>query len=182
MRLSLALPLVAGLLVSVSGIKFSCPKGDIEDSGCLGPKECLYPYAGNCDKFIECEVNSDGTGRPMIGECPAGLEWNDNKKECDLPEDSTCSDDLQEVEDETQDFAPPPKGTVDENFDCSSAPSGGCMKRKGRVEVECIYPNPKNSISYIQCTDGIAWIVKCDQPLSRTGHYNDALKACILKA
>jgi hypothetical protein len=22
--------------------------------------------------------------------CPAGLEWNDNKKECDWPQDSTC--------------------------------------------------------------------------------------------
>ncbi|CAO3609003.1 unnamed protein product [Cunninghamella echinulata] len=68
-----------------------CLEKDIAATGCLGPNDCTYPHPHNCDQFIVCEVNKDGTAaRPITKDCPAGLEWNDNKKECDWPKDSTC--------------------------------------------------------------------------------------------
>jgi len=71
---------------------FQCPEEDIAATQCKGPKDCLYPNPDSCESFIHCEVNADGTsGRPTIQDCPSGLEWNDNKKECDYPEQSTCN-------------------------------------------------------------------------------------------
>jgi hypothetical protein len=60
-----------------------CPKEDIANAGCKGPKNCLDPNPENCDSFIQCEPQSDGSGKPQVIQCPAGLEWNDTKKECD---------------------------------------------------------------------------------------------------
>ncbi|CAO3608999.1 unnamed protein product [Cunninghamella echinulata] len=69
-----------------------CSEEDIAATGCLGPNDCTYPHPDRCDQFIVCEVNADGvTGRPIIRDCPSGLEWNDNKKVCDWPSESTCS-------------------------------------------------------------------------------------------
>ena len=71
---------------------FVCPEDDIAATGCKGPKDCLYPNPDSCESFIHCEVNADGvTGRPTIQDCPSGLQWNDNTKECDYPEQSTCN-------------------------------------------------------------------------------------------
>jgi len=70
---------------------FVCSLSDIENTQCMGPKDCLYPHPGDCKQFIHCEVNADGvTGRPTVKDCPADLLWNDNKKECDWPSESTC--------------------------------------------------------------------------------------------
>jgi hypothetical protein len=56
----------------------------------MGPKDCLYPNPANCNSFIQCVPQPDGSGKPQVMPCPAGLEWNDNKKECDWPSSSTC--------------------------------------------------------------------------------------------
>lgn len=71
--------------------EFICPPEDIAETGCQGPKDCHYPHPKNCNQFIHCEVNADGvSGRPTVKDCPANLQWNDNKKECDYPAQSTC--------------------------------------------------------------------------------------------
>jgi hypothetical protein len=70
---------------------FVCPVEDIANTGCTGPKDCLYPNPGSCNNFIQCTPNADGTGTPVLTPCPSSLEWNDNKKECDLPDDGTCN-------------------------------------------------------------------------------------------
>ncbi|CAG2176816.1 unnamed protein product, partial [Oppiella nova] len=73
------------------GSGFVCPEEDIANTGCKGPKDCLYPNPENCQTFIQCTVNADNkTGTPVVMPCPAGLEWNDNIKRCDYPESSTC--------------------------------------------------------------------------------------------
>ncbi|CAK9254422.1 unnamed protein product [Sphagnum jensenii] len=69
---------------------FVCPEEDIADTGCKGPTDCLYPNPENCNSFIQCVPQPDGSGEPVVMPCPAGLEWNDNKKQCDYPPDSTC--------------------------------------------------------------------------------------------
>ncbi|KAF7334978.1 Carbohydrate-binding module family 14 protein [Mycena venus] len=70
--------------------EFVCPAEDIANTGCLGPKDCLYANPNNCNTFIRCIANADGTGTPVVLPCLLELEWNDNKKECDFPENSTC--------------------------------------------------------------------------------------------
>ncbi|CAG2166206.1 unnamed protein product [Oppiella nova] len=76
---------------AVISYDFVCSLEDIENTHCIGPKDCLYPHPKECNKFIRCEVSTDGvTGEPTVKDCPAGLEWNDNKKECDWPIHSTC--------------------------------------------------------------------------------------------
>lgn len=67
------------------GINFECPEEDIA-GGCKGPKDCLYPHPSDCGLFIQC--NDAGVAYEMP--CPAGLQWNDNKKICDYPHQSTC--------------------------------------------------------------------------------------------
>jgi hypothetical protein len=69
---------------------FQCPRDDITNTGCKGPKDCLYPNPANCNSFIQCVPQPDGSGKPQVMPCPVGLEWNDNKKECDWSQDSTC--------------------------------------------------------------------------------------------
>ncbi|CAG2166321.1 unnamed protein product [Oppiella nova] len=72
------------------GSGFVCPVEDIANTGCKGPTDCLYPNPENCQTFIQCTVNPDNSGTPVVMPCPAGLEWNDNIKRCDYPESSTC--------------------------------------------------------------------------------------------
>ena len=57
--------------------------------GCLGLKDCLYPNPNNCNTFIKCLATSD-KGTAVVIPCPIGLQWNDNKKQCEYPEESTC--------------------------------------------------------------------------------------------
>ena len=65
---------------------FVCPTKDIKNTQCKGPKDCLYPNPDNNSTFIQCTVNADGvTGTPVVIPCPSGLEWNNNKKQCDYP-------------------------------------------------------------------------------------------------
>ncbi|CAF0748834.1 unnamed protein product [Adineta steineri] len=79
------------VLFSYSASDFVCPEEDIAETQCLGDKDCLYPNPQDCNSYIHCEVNADQvTGAPAFTYCPASLEWNDNKKECDWPENSTC--------------------------------------------------------------------------------------------
>ena len=74
------------------GPDFVCPVEDIANTSCKGPKDCLYPNSENCNSFIQCTVNADNkTGTPVVMPCPSGLEWNDNKKVCDWPVNSTCN-------------------------------------------------------------------------------------------
>jgi hypothetical protein len=69
---------------------FQCPRDNIANNGCLGPKDCLYPNPAYCNSFIQCVPLPDGSSKSQVMPCPAGLEWNGMKKECDWPQDSTC--------------------------------------------------------------------------------------------
>lgn len=72
---------------------FVCPREDIANTGCKGPKDCLYPNPQNCNTFIQCVPQPDGSGNPVVMPCAPSnppLEWNDNKKECDYPGQGTC--------------------------------------------------------------------------------------------
>ena len=94
---------IAGFLIGrvtidkaqAQSIGFVCPVQDIANTACRGPKDCLYPNPESCNNFIQCSINADGvTGTPVVMPCaPANpaLEWNDNKKECDYPDNSTCN-------------------------------------------------------------------------------------------
>ncbi|KAJ6585823.1 hypothetical protein B0H19DRAFT_849130, partial [Mycena capillaripes] len=73
---------------STSG--FVCSREDIARTLCMGPKDCLYANPESCTNFIQCTVNPDGTGTPIVMPCPSGLEWNDNEKICDWPSSKTC--------------------------------------------------------------------------------------------
>lgn len=172
MHLPRSLPLALALAGTVSG--FKCPKSDIKTTKCLGPKDCLYANPKSCKNFIQCIVNADGvTGTPVVMPCPAGLEWNNKGKICDWPQNSTCGDEIEILEDEVQEVLPPSDGSINSSFSCSDAQaSQGCMGSSGEG-IECIYANPANSKSYIQCTDGIAYTVQC-----KSGEYRDVIKAC----
>ena len=109
----------------------------------------------------------------MVMPCPDGLEWNNNLKYCDYPANSTCGDEIEILEDEVKEALPPSNGVLNSSFSCSDAQaSQGCMGSSG-AGIECIYANPANSQSYIQCTDGFAYTVQC-----KSGEYKDAIKAC----
>jgi hypothetical protein len=72
--------------------EFICPPDDIAATQCMGPKDCLYANPTSCTSFIHCEVNADGvSGLPTIQDCPDGLKWADDIKECDFPSSSTCA-------------------------------------------------------------------------------------------
>ena len=65
---------------------FVCPSSDIINTGCKGPKDCVYPNPGSPSTYIKCVVNADGkTATPVIRTCPTGLVWNDRNKICDYP-------------------------------------------------------------------------------------------------
>jgi hypothetical protein len=86
------LPLALFVLGVAAQSEFFCPPEDIRDTGCLGSRDCLYANPLNCNRFIQCTVNSDGvTGTPIIRDCPADLEWNDELKVCEYPFASTCN-------------------------------------------------------------------------------------------
>lgn len=174
MRLPLVLPLMTGVALSASNVDFVCPEEEIAETGCMGPKDCVYMNTDDCSSFIYCEVSADGkTAQPIIKNCPSGLQWNDNKKECDFPENATCNNVLDGVVNTVNEGLPPSEGTLDPTFSCSdAAASQGCQGSK-EPEIECIYPNPKASDSYVQCTAGFAYIVQC-----KSGTYKDEIKAC----
>lgn len=78
---------------------------------------------------------------------------------------------MQETLDTAKEALPPADGEVDSLFYCDGAKEEqGCES-----EVECIYANPKEEGSYVQCTSGTAYVVKCESGLS----YSDAIKACV---
>ncbi|CAF0736939.1 unnamed protein product [Adineta steineri] len=82
------------VLFSCSASDFVCPEEDIAETQCLGPKDCLYPNPQDCNSYIQCTVNADQvTGTPVVMPCQPNnppLQWNDDTKECDYPENSTC--------------------------------------------------------------------------------------------
>lgn len=164
--------LLTGLaMTTLAAAAITCPEEDIVATQCAGPKDCLYQNPNDCSSFIACEVNPDGkTGQPSVLPCPSGLEWNDNEKICDWPANSTCKNVVQVTVDTAKEALPPANGEKEEGFDCE-----GAKKEKGcESEIECIYANPKSDNSYVQCTSGTAYVVKCESGLS----YSDAIKAC----
>ncbi len=85
---------IFGMLTSASAgnTGFVCPKKDIIETKCQGPKDCLYPNPKNCTTFIHCSVNADGkSGTPHVKSCPKGLHWNTRTRSCDLPAAAKCS-------------------------------------------------------------------------------------------
>lgn len=64
---------------------------EILTTGCKGPKDCIYPDPDNCSTYIACVPTDEaGNAYAQVMPCPAGLEWNDGKKWCDYPAQSTC--------------------------------------------------------------------------------------------
>ncbi len=77
-------------MVDSQAQNFVCPRDDIENTECEGPEDCLYLNPDNCNSFIQCVPQSDGSGKPIVMPCPAGLKWNNNQKICDWSLQSTC--------------------------------------------------------------------------------------------
>ncbi len=138
---------------------FVCPRDDIANTRCLGPKDCLYPNPANCKSFIQCVPQPDGSGNPVVMPCPAGLEWNDNKKECDWPSSSTCpktplptvdtTTKTPTTEASTQSPTTPACGddsSEDNNLNLPSLCSGCSQKR--------LVANPNSQQRYIECNGG----------------------------
>ncbi|CAG2100874.1 unnamed protein product [Medioppia subpectinata] len=140
---------------------FVCPIDDIARTKCMGPKDCLYPLAGVCDKFIACEINPDGvTGRPTVKDCPPGLEWNDNEKYCDSPVSSTC-------------VKPTPQPFI--------CPTEDIARTHCMGATDCVYPFVGNCSQYIQCVvnaggvTGRPIVMDCPAGLE----WNDNNKICV---
>ena len=166
MHLATSLPVLFSIALSASAADFKCPPEDIIATKCMGPKDCLYPNPHSCSSFIQCTVNEDlKSGTPVVMPCPAGLEWNDRQKICDWPANSTCRNLVQKIEDSAKEALPPPGGIIDSSFSCANA---GCEG------IECIYANPANSKSYIQCTAGVAYVLQCE----KGGKFSKEVNAC----
>lgn len=167
-------------LPSHARAEFVCPEEDIVSTLCLGPKDCLYPNPTSCNTFIQCTVNPDGvTGTPVVMPCPAGLEWNDSRKECDWPANSTCKNIAQEVVDDAKAVLPPAGGVAvtDGSFDCVvKEESGACDGTKG-VGLNCNFEDPADECGgYIQCVVGVPYRVAC----SAGDVYDSDARACVV--
>ncbi|KAF8206750.1 hypothetical protein K438DRAFT_1756108 [Mycena galopus ATCC 62051] len=55
--------------------QFTCP----HKQKCLEPWDCLYANPDNCNSFIACVPQADGTGKPVAYPCPLDLQWDDNR-------------------------------------------------------------------------------------------------------
>ncbi|KAF9993054.1 hypothetical protein BGZ79_002344 [Entomortierella chlamydospora] len=67
--------------------QFVCQINEIKNSGCTGPKSCLYPKPMDCHSYVRCEITSGSTAypttvSPVVFRCSGDDEWNDQKKEC----------------------------------------------------------------------------------------------------
>ncbi len=71
---------------------FTCSEADIEATGCKGPKNCLYPNPENCETFIQCVPQPDGSTKPFVIKSFSRLLWNKKVKICDCPQSSICSE------------------------------------------------------------------------------------------
>uniref|UniRef100_A0A060T422 ARAD1A13728p n=1 Tax=Blastobotrys adeninivorans TaxID=409370 RepID=A0A060T422_BLAAD len=91
----------------------------------------------------------------------------------DFPGPKTCRNVEQEIQDSAAGALPPSDGTLDSSFSCSDAAVSRGFQGSNGPGVECIYPNPRASDSYVQCTGGLGYIAQC-----KSGTYQDAIKAC----
>lgn len=142
-----------------------CPVEDIVRTQCMDVKDCLYPHPTGCKKYIHCEVNTDGvTGRPTVKDCHGNFEWNDNKKTCALPENSTClarhnmDTTTNDVLKETSEISARSDGVENKIRDAAPAPFqcliSDVVITQCRGEKDCVYPNPGSCNTYIQCSVG----------------------------
>jgi hypothetical protein len=128
---------------------YKCPEKDIE-KGCKGPKDCHYSHPSNCSSFVHCDSYGNAYRMP----CPSDLEWNDEDKECVDPKKSTCQSNRVLTTNEPMTTLKPKPSTSPqlvtpaEGFTCSKASiaATGC---KG--EGNCLYPNPEDCTTFIQC-------------------------------
>jgi hypothetical protein len=74
---TLALLLVIALCRAQSTTTFVCPS------------EGKFPDPEDCFNYITCVSNGD-TLEATVKTCVLGLEWNDDKKDCDFEDESTC--------------------------------------------------------------------------------------------
>ncbi|ELR06760.1 hypothetical protein VC83_04226 [Pseudogymnoascus destructans] len=191
--LLLSLLVVPALFHLSVAVDSQCPLDDIKRTQCMGPKDCLYPHPTRCDHFIRCEVNNDGkTGLPHINDCPSPLEWNNNIKECDFPENSTCrkGDGVDTTTDDDVNRATHilPRGNSAENkirdepFVC---PRKDFISNKCKEQNGCMYPDPKNCRNYIHCdwhADGKTTTVtqkSCPKSANGPLEWNDKEKRCV---
>jgi hypothetical protein len=69
------------------------PPASVYPETCEEIELCLFPDPNNCHNFIQCAADVLGTIEYILP-CPltfnGQLEWNQDKKECVKPKDSTC--------------------------------------------------------------------------------------------
>ncbi|OBT84842.1 hypothetical protein VE02_07291 [Pseudogymnoascus sp. 03VT05] len=170
-------------------LDFQCPLDDIERTGCMGPKDCKYPHPMRCNQFIQCNVNEDErTARPTVHDCPAGLEWNGNAKECGWPENSTCNSvgtTVDKVLKKDSEILPRGDGVEKRNrYDGFVCPREDFLNKSCKRQNGCMYPHPKSCKKYFHCdwnADGwTATITVKNCPKSAAGYleWNDNEKSC----
>ncbi|CAG2113601.1 unnamed protein product [Medioppia subpectinata] len=64
---------------------YKCPPEDLR-KGCDEPTSCVYQNDKDCATYIRCTTGGYAYLRP----CSPGLLWNNIKKVCDWPEQTTC--------------------------------------------------------------------------------------------
>jgi len=156
---------------------YNCPTADIA-GGCKGSKDCLYPNPSNCSTFIQCTA----AGLAYVMPCPSGLQWNDDAKICDWPQQSTCGRTPSPPTTTTTTTKNPTTtattttttsspNTPIPGYNCPAEDvAGGCKGPK-----DCLYPNPSNCSTFIQCTAaGLAYVMPCPSGLE----WNDNEKIC----
>jgi hypothetical protein len=89
LTLGVAIMLGAGApLVASAAPAFHCPRIDIIQTGCKGPKDCQYPAPDPAQYYL-CSVNPDGdTATATLMSCAPGTVWNDAEKMCDFESSS----------------------------------------------------------------------------------------------
>lgn len=173
--LSLNLAPCLGIPLQQRANGFICPLEDIEKTKCLGPKDCLYPNPESCITFIQCTVNPDNTGTPVVMPCPANLMWNDNRKYCDWPSQTTCKNEEEVIKDTIEELVPPAGTEQDSSFSCVEALSSqGCMDDE--PGTDCVYARPGSCNSFIRCVDEVAYVIQCEPNTV----YDDEIKSCKL--
>jgi hypothetical protein len=159
---------------------YPCPQDDIDNTGCKGPKDCLYSNPENCNAFIQC--NDAGLAYDMPC-APENLEWNDNTRVCDWPESSTCASKASasapgsEMRPDAQALSSGGRQRLD--FDCAQAElDNGCPNP---ASGECNYAAPDSCISFIHCVGQTAWEIACetDDGSSPGTVWDDEVKACV---
>ncbi|KAB8225114.1 hypothetical protein BDV33DRAFT_198957 [Aspergillus novoparasiticus] len=173
--LSIISPLALGAFPVIDN--FPCDLGEIADTGCKGPKDCLYPHPSDCSRFVQCNEERIAYDMPCA---PGDLEWDDATKECTYPELANCQRGSQKtLSHEPTILSPPKNGVLRVDFICPLAEiQNGCDDVLG---AGCLYASPDSCTSYIQCVDEVAYQVPCEAggAWGSGTVWDDLVKACV---